>query len=62
MHLLQNSKYLPFPTYLAMGSRMSTVSQKKPMVINFTQIRVSIGFSSIISKIKNSIQSQRICP
>ncbi|RZS10846.1 hypothetical protein BHM03_00042116 [Ensete ventricosum] len=54
MHRLGISKYWPFPTYLPMGGRTSTVSRKHAMVMNFTQSqpqsRVSIGFSCTMSK------------
>ncbi|RZS02329.1 hypothetical protein BHM03_00032369 [Ensete ventricosum] len=36
VHHLRISKYWPFPMYFHMGSRMSSVSRKNTMVINFT--------------------------
>ncbi|RRT66753.1 hypothetical protein B296_00008360 [Ensete ventricosum] len=49
-----------------MGSRMSTISRKNAMVINFAQShaqrRVSIGFSCTVSEIQNIGHSQRISP
>ncbi|RWV78450.1 hypothetical protein GW17_00060588 [Ensete ventricosum] len=45
-----------------MESRMSMVSRKNVTVINFTQSRVSIGFSSTISEFQNIGHSQRISP
>ncbi|RWV79199.1 hypothetical protein GW17_00059712 [Ensete ventricosum] len=45
-----------------MGSRMNMVSRKNATFIKFVQSRVSISFSSIISKIQNSSHSQRIGP
>ncbi|RZR77631.1 hypothetical protein BHM03_00002746 [Ensete ventricosum] len=60
MHRLKNLKYWPFPIYSVMGSHTSTVLRKNATVINFIQSRVSIGFSSIISKIQNSSHSQCI--
>ncbi|RZS22665.1 hypothetical protein BHM03_00055480 [Ensete ventricosum] len=54
MHRLGISKYWPFPTYLPMGGRTSTVSRKHATVMNFTQShaqsRVSISFSYTMSK------------
>ncbi|RWW37790.1 hypothetical protein BHE74_00057047 [Ensete ventricosum] len=38
-HRLGILKYWPFPTYYPMGSRMSTISQKDTMVINFVLSR-----------------------
>ncbi|RWV76984.1 hypothetical protein GW17_00062251 [Ensete ventricosum] len=61
VHYFGNSKYRSFPTYWAMRSHTSTVSRKNATIINFARSRVSIGFSSIISKIQNSSHSQRIC-
>ncbi|RWW67513.1 hypothetical protein BHE74_00025040, partial [Ensete ventricosum] len=61
VHYFGNLKYRSFPTYWAMGSHTSMVSRKNATIINFAQSRVSIGFSSIISKIQNSSHSQRIC-
>ncbi|RWW37827.1 hypothetical protein BHE74_00057007, partial [Ensete ventricosum] len=51
VHHFKNSKYWPLPTYQAIGSHTSTVSRKNATVINFAQSRVSISFSSVISKI-----------
>ncbi|RWW43448.1 hypothetical protein BHE74_00050884 [Ensete ventricosum] len=48
--------------YLPMGTRMSTVSRKNTMDINFVQSRVLINFSCIVSKIQNTSHSQRISP
>ncbi|RWW84015.1 hypothetical protein BHE74_00007427 [Ensete ventricosum] len=66
VHHLENSKYLPFPSYEPMGSRTSTVLQKNATVINFArshaQSRVSIGFSCTVSEIQNTIHSLRISP
>ncbi|RWW82066.1 hypothetical protein BHE74_00009482, partial [Ensete ventricosum] len=62
MHRLRNSKYRPFPSYQDMGSRTSMVLRKNVTVIHLAQSRVSINFSSIVSKIQNSSHSQRICP
>ncbi|RWW35898.1 hypothetical protein BHE74_00059123, partial [Ensete ventricosum] len=49
VHHLGTSKYWPFPTYLLMGSRTSTILRKNVRVINFVQSRaqslVSIDFS-----------------
>ncbi|RRT68093.1 hypothetical protein B296_00024583 [Ensete ventricosum] len=45
-----------------MGNHMSTVSQKKKMVINFAQTRVSIGFSRTMSEFQNTGHSQHISP
>ncbi|RWW02350.1 hypothetical protein GW17_00034571 [Ensete ventricosum] len=50
MHHLVISKYWPFQMYSPIGSRTSMVLRKNMMVINFTQSRVSIGFSCIVSK------------
>ncbi|RWW54144.1 hypothetical protein BHE74_00039291 [Ensete ventricosum] len=44
MHRLEILKYWPLPTYYLMRSRMSMVSLKNTMVMNFVQSRVSIGF------------------
>ncbi|RWV94580.1 hypothetical protein BHE74_00018646 [Ensete ventricosum] len=38
------------------------VSRKNVMVINFTQSRVSIGFSCTILEFQNTSHSQRISP
>ncbi|RWW61654.1 hypothetical protein BHE74_00031277 [Ensete ventricosum] len=62
MHHLRNLKYWPFPMYSVMGSRTCIVLRKNAMIINFAQSRVSIGFSSIVSKIQNSSHSQCISP
>ncbi|RWW35245.1 hypothetical protein BHE74_00059846 [Ensete ventricosum] len=49
-----------------MGTRMSTVSRKNAVVINFAQSharsRVSNSFSFSISEIQNTGHSQRISP
>ncbi|RRT45873.1 hypothetical protein B296_00009924 [Ensete ventricosum] len=45
-----------------MRSRMSTVSQKNVIVINFAQSLVSIGFSHTVSELQNTGHSQRISP
>ncbi|RRT67233.1 hypothetical protein B296_00038116 [Ensete ventricosum] len=52
MYHLRNSKYSPFPMYLPMGSRTSSVSQKKVILINFAQSRVSIDFLCTVSEIQ----------
>ncbi|RWW37829.1 hypothetical protein BHE74_00056998 [Ensete ventricosum] len=52
--------------YLPLGNRMSLVSEKNVMVINYAQchaqFRVSINFSCTISEIQNTSHSQRIRP
>ncbi|RRT52755.1 hypothetical protein B296_00005816 [Ensete ventricosum] len=45
-----------------MESHTSMVSRKNTTVINFTQSRVSIGFSHTISEFQNIGHSQRINP
>ncbi|RWW41580.1 hypothetical protein BHE74_00052927 [Ensete ventricosum] len=45
-----------------MGSHTSTVSRKNATIINFTQSRVSIDFSRIVSEFQNNRHSQRISP
>ncbi|RZS28546.1 hypothetical protein BHM03_00062150 [Ensete ventricosum] len=45
-----------------MVSRTSMVSRKNTTVINFTQSRVSIGFSCTVLKIKNTGHSRLISP
>ncbi|RZS28908.1 hypothetical protein BHM03_00062559 [Ensete ventricosum] len=45
-----------------MVSRMSMVSRKNVMVINFAQSRVSISFSCTVSKIQNTGHSRLISP
>ncbi|RWW57181.1 hypothetical protein BHE74_00036047 [Ensete ventricosum] len=62
MHRLGISKYWPFPTYLPMGGRTSTVSRKHATVMNFTQSRGSIYFSCTVSKFQNTSHSPRISP
>ncbi|RWV77780.1 hypothetical protein GW17_00061348 [Ensete ventricosum] len=62
MHCLGNSKYWPITMYYPMVSRMSMVSRKNAMVINFAQSRVSIGFSCTVSEIQNTDLSSLISP
>ncbi|RWW37976.1 hypothetical protein BHE74_00056831 [Ensete ventricosum] len=45
-----------------MRRRMSKVSQKNTMVINFAQSLVSIGFSCTVSEFQNTGHSQHISP
>ncbi|RWV78256.1 hypothetical protein BHE74_00044540 [Ensete ventricosum] len=62
MHYLGIPKYWPFPMYLPMGSRTSTVLLKNMTVINFAQSRVSIDFSCTVLEFQNTSLSQRISP
>ncbi|RZS26378.1 hypothetical protein BHM03_00059710, partial [Ensete ventricosum] len=50
MHHLGISKFRSFPTYYPMESCTRTILRKKATVINFTQSRVSIDFSSTVSE------------
>ncbi|RWW06180.1 hypothetical protein GW17_00030498 [Ensete ventricosum] len=45
-----------------MESRMTMVSRKNAMVINFAQSRDSIGFSCTVSEIQNTGLSSLISP
>ncbi|RRT65167.1 hypothetical protein B296_00027787, partial [Ensete ventricosum] len=66
VYRLRNSKFKPFPTYLPLGNRTSSVSSKNTMVINFAQSheqsQVSNDFSCTFSEIQNTGNSQHIRP